>query len=252
MAKGAHLTPVRGPRRWLVLPLALLCCATTAAGVQTAVWLDRLAPILRMPAGEPGTATTRALFPTGPRGETSGPALPHYRKGDFFEFQVREPSSDGQSLVFDRKWQVEAIHGDRIDWSIGGTASMTTTLNPLVPPLRWRAMEDGEGSRQLRGDPLALFPLEKGKKAAVSSIGGPASVRDVWECEAAGQEQVTVTAGSFRAWRVECANQSASAKETYYFADEVGFWVSRISRLQRGTESIDRVYELTASSRLRR
>ena len=211
-----------------------------------AVWIDRIAPAVRLPASEPGRALVVLRRSRAEVGAASGPSLPRFLPGDRFEFAVREPSSTGEAIQLSRKFQVAAVDADRIRWTIG-PESITTTLNPMAPALAWRATEEGEGTRQLFGDPLALFPLSKGKKISVRSEG-PGG--DSWSCESIDVERVTVAAGSFRAWRIECGNAAATSKDTYFYSDEVGFWVSRLSRFQRGSESIERVYDLVASTRL--
>ena len=233
-----------------VLLIAALCVASTGAGVGAAAWFDRsglhVGTLMRVSARSPASEPGRLEI--GPSHRVSGShtsALPTYKRGDRFDFAVREPASIGDPVSFERQFKVDQVRADRIDWSVG-RASMTTTMNPFAPALNWRGTEEGEGTRQLLGDPLALFPLVKGKKAAVTSIGA----RDRWECEAAGVDQITVQAGTFRSWRIECANQTGTSKDTYYYSDELGFWVSRLSKYQRGADMVERIYELTSSNRL--
>jgi hypothetical protein len=63
MAERAHLSSGRqrasarpdkaenkAARAWLIASLAVLCCLATAAGMGAAILLDKVAPVLRMPA----------------------------------------------------------------------------------------------------------------------------------------------------------------------------------------------------------
>lgn len=108
----------RGPKRetrfLAVFALAVLCLASTGAGVGAAIFLGRVGPAIRMPAAEPGRAVT---VPRSGGGRQAG--LPRYEAGDRFVFTIREPSSSGEPIALERRWEVEAVHGDRIDWNLG-------------------------------------------------------------------------------------------------------------------------------------
>ena len=109
----------------------------------------------------------------------------------------------------------------------------------------------GERSISPRSDisrrpPASLWPLQKGKKAGFREdgqwqdiAGVEKSYASIWSCGVAGTETVSVLAGDFDTWKIDCKRYSVNrfgaasrVKEvkTWYFSPDIGHPVLTTSR----------------------
>jgi hypothetical protein len=172
-------------------------------------------------------------------------ALPHYAPGDAFVF------SDG------RVERVVKAHGDRMTWAGLSGSSYNRSRNFIVPVLQWRSGR-GSGTREVRGNPDALWPIGKGKSARFRVItetrANPqaSKVRSVslWVCKAGKPKIFTVPAGTYDTIPVKCDRYSPTTmrlleQREWDYAPELGHYVRRVTvNYLRGTS---RKVELVAA-----
>ena len=107
--------------------------------------------------------------------------------------------------------------------------------------------------------PTSLWPLRLGNQARYTETGvwteeggEKRSYTAQWACEVTGRQTVTVPAGTFDAWKIECRRYSVSSNlksrlrqtDTWLYADRVGHYVLKESRYE--TEKPARRTELAA------
>lgn len=162
--------------------------------------------------------------------------LPRYQRGDAFVF------SDG------RVERVIADNGDRLTWAGLSGASYRRSRNFIVPVLQWRSGR-GIGTRQVRGNPDALWPIGKSKSARFRVITETrtnpqaASKRSVslWVCKTSKARQFTVPAGTYVSIPVKCDRYSSTTmrlleQREWDYAPEIGHYIRRVTiNYLRGT-----------------
>lgn len=172
-------------------------------------------------------------------------ALPQYQPGDAFVF------SDG------RVERVIAAKGDSLTWAGLGGASYKRSRNFIVPVLQWRSGR-GVGTREVRGDPDALWPFGNAKSARFRVItetrANPRAGRkrsvSLWVCKAGKLKTFTVTAGTYDAVPVKCDRYSPTTmrlleQREWDYAPEIGHYIRRVTiNYLRGTT---RTVELVAA-----
>lgn len=171
--------------------------------------------------------------------------LPRYQRGDAFVF------SDG------RVERVIRDDGTRLTWAGLSGASYRRSRNFVVPVLQWRSGR-GTGTREVRGNPDALWPIGKSKSARFRVItetranpqAAPKRSVSLWECKTAKPKQFTVVAGTYEAIPVKCDRYSPTTmrlleQREWDYAPELGHYVRRVTvNYLRGTT---RTVELVAA-----
>lgn len=172
-------------------------------------------------------------------------ALPQYERGDAFVF------SDG------RVERVVADDGARMTWSGLSGASYKRSRNFIVPVLQWRSGR-ASGLREVRGNPDALWPIEKSKSArfrvitetrATPQASTKRSV-SLWVCKTAKPRVFTVPVGQYSAVPVLCDRYSPTTmrlleRREWDYAPELGHYIRRVTiNYLRGTT---RTIELVAA-----
>lgn len=172
-------------------------------------------------------------------------ALPQYAPGDAFVF------SDG------RVERVVASDGARMTWAGLSGASYRRSRNFIVPVLQWRSGR-ASGMREVRGDPDALWPIDKAKSARFRVITETkatpqaASKRSVslWVCKTTKPRMFTVPVGQYSAVPVLCDRYSPTTmrlleRREWDYAPELGHYIRRVTiNYLRGTT---RTVELVAA-----
>ncbi|HEV2746435.1 MAG TPA: hypothetical protein VGW34_03950 [Allosphingosinicella sp.] len=131
------------------------------------------------------------------------PVLPEYEVGDAFVF------SDG------RVERVRQVRADRVVWSGLGRSTYERSRNPVVPILAWN-VAGVAGHRQIGEAADALWPLRPGKSVrfrAVTQVDRKGARRRsvaFWKCGVGAPGTVTVPAGRFEAWPIQCERYSAA------------------------------------------
>ena len=171
--------------------------------------------------------------------------LPDYAPGDAYVY------SDG------RVERVLAVEGDRMRWAGLGGASYQRSRNFIVPVLQWRSGR-GTGTREVRGNPDALWPIGKSKSArfrvvtetrANPQAGTKRSV-SMWVCKAGKPKTFSVPAGTYDTIPVKCDRYSPTTmrlleQREWDYAPELGHYVRRVTvNYLRGTT---RTVELVAA-----
>ena len=165
----------------------------------------------------------------------AAPELPSYEPGDAFVF------SDG------RVERVRAVAGDRVTWSGLGRNRYERSRNPVVPILAWK-VAGVAGRREVGSAAARLWPLAPGKTvrfSAVTEVEGKDGRRSsaFWKCGVGRPGSVTVPAGTFEAWPIQCERYSAGTmrlieRVQWDWAPELGHYVRRRTTLYAdGTSS---------------
>lgn len=174
-------------------------------------------------------------------------ALPDYTPGDAYVY------SDG------RVERVIGPDGDRMVWAGLSGPSYRRSRNFIVPVLEWRSGR-GSGTREVRGDPDALWPIDRSKSARFRIItetkANPqaASKRSVslWVCKTSKAKSFTVAAGTYSAIPVLCDRYSTTSmrlveRREWDYAPELGHYIRRVSvnYLRGTTQSVELVAALS-------
>ena len=125
-------------------------------------------------------------------------------------------------------WEVTAVHGERIYWRSAGGDEQVTSTNPLLPAFAWQSARRGSGQRIISNQAGDIFPLKIGARmtfrSTVSTDKPPFGWEFEWSCDVVGKERVTVPAGEFDSFRVQCGRQG-SRELTFYYVPEIGHYV---------------------------
>jgi hypothetical protein len=171
--------------------------------------------------------------------------LPDYAPGDAFVF------SDG------RVERVVAVNDRHVTWAGLSGPSYRRSRNFIVPVLQWRQGR-ATGEREVRGNPDALWPLDRpksGRFRVVTEVKAnpQASARrsvSLWVCKASKARSFTVQAGTYNAIPVVCDRYSPTTmrlieRREWDYAPDLGHYVRRVSvNYLRGT---NRSVELVAA-----
>jgi hypothetical protein len=171
--------------------------------------------------------------------------LPDYAPGDAFVF------SDG------RVERVVAVNDSHVTWAGLSGPSYRRSRNFIVPVLQWRTGR-ATGEREVRGNPDALWPLDRpksGRFRVVTEVkpNPQASARrsvSLWVCKASKARSFTVQAGTYNAIPVVCDRYSPTTmrlieRREWDYAPDLGHYVRRVSvNYLRGT---NRSVELVAA-----
>ncbi len=174
-------------------------------------------------------------------------ALPRYDSGDAFVF------SDG------RVERVITADGERVTWAGLKGPSYERSRNFVVPVLQWRNGR-GTGIREVRGNPDALWPMDRSKSARFRVItetqATPQSARkrsvSLWVCKTGKARLLTVPAGTYSAFPVVCDRYSPTSmrlleRREWNYAPELGHYVRRsgINYLRGTSSSVELVAALS-------
>lgn len=151
-----------------------------------------------LPAKEP-----LAQLPPAPK--------PLYQPGDTYVF-----NDDGNVV----QEQVVGVTPDRVTWTNDSGLIWTTTNELVTPQLSWSSHPElGRGRQTVIGNPGTLFPLQEGNIVAFGIRGNSEKVPTGWEdelrCVVAGQEDVTVPAGTFTTFRIDCKRKDVESSLYY-------------------------------------
>jgi hypothetical protein len=178
--------------------------------------------------------------PDVPGSDPGAAPLPAYQKGMTYTY------SDGS-------WEtVTAIAAGSVAWIDHRGKTSKGSPDFSYRRAEWRT-KSRRGYREFtpRSDLLnqgkdTLWPLQAGNAVSYSEIttrvdqkGAPESSQTQWTCRVAGTEKVSVLAGEFDTWKINCNRYSVSAKSDkksrlreekfWYYAPQIGHWVLNTS-----------------------
>lgn len=174
-------------------------------------------------------------------------AMPDYEPGDAFVF------SDG------RVERVVRSDGDRMVWAGLSGPSYRRSRNFIVPVLELRSGR-GSGTREVRGNPDALWPIDRSRSARFRVItetrANPqaAAKRSVslWVCKTSKAKPLTVPLGTYTSIPVLCDRYSATTmrlveRREWNYAPELGHYIRRVTvnYLRGTTRTVDLVAALS-------
>lgn len=161
--------------------------------------------------------------PAKPEGIAQLPPAPKpiYQPGDTFVF------NDDGTVVQE---QVVGVAPDRVTWTNDSGLIWTSTNELVTPQLSWSSHPElGRGRQTVIGNPGALFPLQEGNVVAFGVRGSSEKVPTGWEdelrCVVAGQQNVTVPAGTFTTFRIDCKRKDLT--QSLYYAPVAQNYVLR-------------------------
>jgi hypothetical protein len=174
-------------------------------------------------------------------------ALPEYEPGDAYVY------SDG------RVERVVRADGQQMVWAGLNGPSYRRSRNFIVPVLEWRSGR-GTGTREVRGNPDALWPIERSKSArfrvitetkATPQAAAKRSV-SLWVCKTSKAKPFTVAAGTYSAVPVLCDRYSTTTmrlveRREWDYAPDLGHYIRRVSinYLRGTTRSVELVAALS-------
>ena len=146
---------------------------------------------------------------------------PIYQPGDTYVY-----NDDGNVV----QEQVVGVTPDRVTWTNDSGLIWTTTNELITPQLSWSSHPElGRGRQNIIGNPGTLFPLQEGNIVAYGIRGSSEKVPTGWEdevrCVVAGQEDVTVPAGTFTTFRIDCKRKNVDT--SLYYAPAAQNYVLR-------------------------
>jgi hypothetical protein len=154
---------------------------------------------------------------------------PEIRVGDSWNFERTERSSGSKTEVT-RK--ILAVGAEEV--SVAATDGADATEQKWTRELNYMS---GEGKRTWRPSAQTLsFPLSVGKEWKVDAKGTTAAAREAslqGACKVSAYEKVTVKAGNFDAFKVECDTEfyvygpgvRGTARVVVWYSPAVKFWV---------------------------
>ncbi len=171
-------------------------------------------------------------------------AKPSYRSGQRFTY------SDGQVM------QVVSSRGEEVVWRGADGTRHRTDRNFVVP----RLSSSGDSyERAVVNDADALWPLQVGKgdrlrvvRTQIASDGSrKTQPARTYNCRVSGTERLSVPAGTYDTYRVQCARYSGSGKrlietKVWHYAPSLGH-VVRYETIERKSGRRE-IAELTSSS----
>ena len=211
--------PTGSPRRALIA--ALLAASTLVAGIAPAQ-ATQLA-FIELPEINWPTLPDLGVY-ENEAGLAPAP-LPRYRVGQQFTF------SDGTRET------VTAVENGAVVWRIGKNGNKKIRSHSFLDS--WAPM------RRLRvvDRPTGIWPLEvgsfdrmrtQGSKRSQDGTQQPARIRD-HACQVMGSERITVSAGTFDAYRIECKRYGRKRmveRRVWHFAPSIDHYV-RYDRITR-------------------
>lgn len=170
--------------------------------------------------GLSGSATPADKLPPAP--------APIYSAGDSFVY------NDNGEVT---KEQVVSVAPDRVVWTNDNSLIWTKDTALVTPQLRWSSHPElGRGQQSITGSPDQLFPLREGNVIAYSVRGSaenaPAGWQEEHRCAVSGQEDVTVPAGTYTTFRIDC--QRKGYLDTYFYSPVVQNYVLRLRDFGNG------------------
>ena len=161
-------------------------------------------------ANNPGTGPATAKLDPAPQ--------PTFAVGDKFVWETK----NGQ--VTD---EIMSISNGNIVWQRSDGSAWITATNFALPATRWSdPTNDGAGNGEQKASEIkgAMFPLKVGNKMSMRVKGKSDKHPEGWDqrrnCEAKSQENITVPAGSYDAFRVVC--ESGRRKQTFFYSPKLG------------------------------
>lgn len=159
----------------------------------------------------------------------------------------------GDAFVYDsgRAIYVRDIEGDRIEWNGGGDYVFETTADFTGPNLDWSYTDKDDqkrtGTATIKERSESIWPLEVDKMVRLSTRSestapdtGETNTYEQWlTCKVPATETVTVPAGTFDSFVVECSRyykQWWMQTTTWWYAPEVGFYVKRERKWNSGQD----------------
>ena len=159
----------------------------------------------------------------------------------------------GDAFVFDsgRAVYVTKTSGEKIFWNGGGDYSFVTTDDFTLPNLEW-SYTDKEGQKRsgtasLRDGSESIWPLSFDKQVRIYTTsqnidpetGKPDQYKQWLSCSVPATETVTVEAGTFDTYIVECARywqQWWMQTTKWWYAPEIGYYVKRERNWKSGQD----------------
>lgn len=187
--------------------------------------------------------TTAPTDPAGPR--MAAATMPHYEVGQTFIYSNR------------RVRRVVGLEGRTVRWQDHRGRETLTSLNPIVPTLH-RENSSQIVSHRVFGNPDALWPLAVGKSVRFrvartttdKKDGSRTTVTRTRRCEVTGTKTVTVPAGQYDTYRIECDRRwgrrdTVKQRVSWYYAPALGHYV-RTDKQKSGDQPV-RSVELAAA-----
>ena len=154
-------------------------------------------------------------------------------------FGISEPAryTVGDSFTFDNPtltWFVVSVEGERVYWRTDRGDEQVTGHNPLLPALEWKNPNQGGGRRVVSDIKGSLFPLKINNRMTFTSeveswntgdLGGePQTWQYGWVCNVAGEENISVQAGTFDTFKILCG-RAKQDELIFYYAPRIGHYV---------------------------
>lgn len=144
-------------------------------------------------------------------------SFPDLQVGDSFRF-------DSPDVV----WRVTGVQDDKVIMVSETGARQVRPRNPLLPNIEWSNKTHGQGKRLITNIEGSLFPLEVGNRVSFTSTVDtnkpPYAWEYDWSCQVTEQKKITVPAGEFDTFKVDCKRREQEVISIYY-SPKVGYAV---------------------------
>ncbi len=137
--------------------------------------------------------------------------------------------------------KVVDVEGEEVLWQLSRTRQFRRVSNFVLPGISWDSTTS-RGSYHTGAKSDLLWPLRAGNEGTFSvqlstekkDTGVQGSYLYYWRCEVAGSERVSLIAGDFDTFRVDCVRTNQLGqfrqKRTWYYAPRLGQFVSRVDQ----------------------
>lgn len=128
--------------------------------------------------------------------------------GAKYTYRIHMQSGRRGNQVTEETWSASHISGGRIKWSVNGSETAESSVNPFVPILETSQLVGREDvSRTAIGDDMSIFPLSPGKSFSVKMTGRNVFKEGVnydYKCTVAGLSTMKSKMGEFEVVEVNC------------------------------------------------
>lgn len=153
--------------------------------------------------------------------------LPAYKAADTFVFSNR------------RVEKIIKVKGDTLILANRSGREYRRHRNFTIPVLAWESSAHEE-STKVSGATNSLWPLAVGKQSRFRTIrqrnNDTGSIHsrsiDLWSCDVKSKGKLSVTAGTFDAYRIECDrfsenNMRLQKRQVWHYSPDVGHYIKR-------------------------
>jgi serine/threonine protein kinase len=234
LSRPIYVEPPPRRRASIAVPLAFAVLVASAVYFFSAQTIRPKAP--RAPASAPAAAKTKR--PKAPAVEKKavqepGIPMPDLKAGATFKVHSKIFRNNRFRDDTDREWVLIEVKAGAYRWEADDGTLRITSQDQFALPSKF--VSKRTMTTKTNGDPLAIYPLALGRSVEygvelteVDDEGVARSFAYNYRCEVTAKENVTVAAGQFETFRVECKSDGPPHyHEIFNYAPKLQHWVRR-------------------------